>query len=71
MACASASARGTPFVSIGARVTLPSTVLCGNRLNSWKTMPTLLRMCRRWRSSAGTSWPFRRMCQSSSPSIRM
>ncbi len=38
--------------SVGASVTLSSTVMCGNRLNAWKTMPT----SRRSRFSLMSSW---------------
>ena len=71
MARRSASALATPLVSIGASVTFSSTVLCGNRLNSWNTIPIFARTLCRWRSSAGTSPPSRGMCQSCSPSMRM
>ena len=71
MARRSASAFGTPLVNRGASVTFSSTVLCGNRLKSWNTMPTLARILCRCRSSAGTRPPFFGMCQSGSPSIRI
>ena len=61
MARFSAAARGVPLVRIGASVILSSTHLCGNRLNSWKTMPIFSRMRVRWRSSAGINWPLRSM----------
>ncbi|MNT36244.1 hypothetical protein D3C72_1723150 [compost metagenome] len=39
IASASAWARVTPRTFMGANVTLSSTVMCGNRLKPWKTMP--------------------------------
>ena len=36
---ASASARGAPSTARGASVTFRSTVMCGNRLNAWNTIP--------------------------------
>ena len=42
-----ALARPIPLAMRGARVQLSSTVRCGNRLNRWKTMPTVLRAASR------------------------
>ena len=67
----SASAFLTPLVSIGASVTLSSTHLCGNRLNSWNTMPILVRIRCRCASSAGTRRPLRSIWNRCSPSTRM
>ena len=60
-AAATASAFGMPSALTGASVTLRSTVMCGNRLNDWNTMPTLRRT--RFASIPGavTSWPSRKI----------
>ena len=42
--------RGEPSTFLGASVTFRSTVMCGNRLNDWKTMPI-------WRRTAFVSTP--------------
>ena len=47
------------------------TVMCGNRLNCWNTMPSSVRLWRRYASEAGTSSPFLRSCHSGSPSTVM
>jgi hypothetical protein len=38
--------RASPFTTIGASMTLSSTVRCGNRLKPWNTMPTCARNVR-------------------------
>ena len=43
MARSSAMTVGRSSTFVGARVTLSSTVMCGNRLKLWNTMPTSLR----------------------------
>jgi hypothetical protein len=39
----SASPRPSPFTFMGASMMFSSTVMCGKRLNDWKTMPTSAR----------------------------
>ena len=55
----SASRAGTPCTTRGASVTLSSTVMCGKRLNAWKTIP--IRRCAAATSARGseTSTPSR------------
>ena len=43
IARSSAASRDRPSVLRGASVTFSSTVMCGNRLNAWKTIPILRR----------------------------
>ena len=43
-AFSSAAAFSIPLTLIGARVRLSSTVMCGNRLNPWNTMPSFSRI---------------------------
>ncbi len=59
LASSSACAAGRRRTFAGASVTFRSTVMCGNRLNAWNTIPTCLRT--RFGSTSGpvTSWPHR------------
>ncbi|MNC51803.1 hypothetical protein D3C75_1011110 [compost metagenome] len=56
--------RDRPRTLIGARVQLSSTLMCGNRLKCWNTMPISLRTSAAWRVVRARSvsltrmWPF-------------
>lgn len=57
IACSSASAFGMCRTLCGANVMLLMTVMCGNRLNCWNTIPTSRRMVSRFRRSLVISMP--------------
>ena len=61
MARLSASSLGTFLSLIGAMVRFSSTVLCGNRLKDWKTMPSSMRTLLMSVSGEVTSWPSTRI----------
>ena len=55
--CSSASRRDCPSTLRGPSVMLSSTVMCGNRLNDWNTIPMLVRILFSSTSGAVTSTP--------------
>src|SRR4051794_37829510 len=61
MACCSASRRAVPRTRTGASVTFSSTLMCGNRLKLWKTMPTSRRSALRSTPGPLTRSPWRRI----------
>ncbi|CFN81233.1 Uncharacterised protein [Bordetella pertussis] len=65
---ATASSRDRPSTYSGASITLPSAVLCGNRLKCWNTMPILPRTRRTWAELGPISRPCA-SCHMDSPSI--
>src|SRR5690606_2815861 len=57
-----ASSFDSPSTRVGASMRLPRTVMFGNKLNCWNTIPMRLRTSREYFSSAGTSLPPFSMC---------
>ena len=68
-----ASLRGMPRTRIGASMTLPSTVMCGQRLNCWNTMPRSRRIRLISASGRGLRCPLAVDCEMpiGSPSMKI